>query len=148
MRNPTNFDLTRQWTVYIPKRMDGSGVVGLHMTGGNMQYFKLDKFPSPKDHGVPDPSGNYKLFYMPIRQRGANNGNFRLAYKYEPGREKPRMCRFRLSGDWCMETLMVITDYLNSTDVEWLHIANEAGNNVWRNSFSSTSVWGGERNCS
>ena len=148
MRAPTHLDLTRQWTVYIPQRMDGSGVVGLHMTLGNMQYFKLDKFPSPKDHGISNPSGNYKLCYMPIRQRGSNNGNFRLAYAYEPGRQKPRMCRFRLSGDWRMETLMVITDYLNSTDVEWLHIANESGNKVWGDSFSSTSVWGGARDCS
>lgn len=128
---------TTQWTHYIPKRLDGTGVVGLHMTAGNMKYFKLDEMPSAEHRRVIDPRGDMKFFSMPGRKRSAYNGSYRLAYKWIEGRKKPLSCRFRLSGEQRIETLQVITNYLNSIDVEWLHISNYANNNVYRPSFSS-----------
>ena len=139
MSIPSWYDPTRQWTVYIPARTDGSGVCGLHMTAGNMQYFQLDKFPPPREQRVRTRSEDMRLFSMPVRNRGANNGSYRIAYKWVPGKDKPLSCRFRLSGQHKMETLKVIADYLNTTDVEWLHIANHANNNIWRSAFSSNA---------
>ena len=107
-----------------------------------MRYFKLDQFPGPEDYRAPDPLRERRLVKPSFARGGGNNGNFRLAYKYEPERKKARSVRFRLSGPWRLETLAVITEYLNSTDVEWLHIANEHGNNVWSDCFSSIGGFG------
>lgn len=142
MTIPPFYDLMRDWTTYIPQRMDGSGVVGLHMRAGSMQHFKLDKFPRPKDHGITYPDRNAVIISMPPRKRGANNGTFRLAYKYSPGRDKPHACRFRLSGKWRVETLQVITDYLNSGDVPWLYLTNYANNRANLRCFTSTVGYG------
>ena len=107
------------------------------MLAGNMKYFRLDEMPIAKSGRVVDPRSGMKFFSRPLQQRGANNGSYRIAYKQIPGKSKPLSCRFRLSGEHRIETLQVITNYLNSTGVEWLHIANHANNNVFRPSFSS-----------
>ena len=85
---------------------------------------------------------------MPLRKGGANNGNFRIAYKHLPGRQEPSMVRFRLKGPWVMDTLAVITNYLNAGDVSWMYLTNEFGNAVSHGCFRSTVSVGGERNCS
>lgn len=148
MAIPDYWDPMREWSVAIPQKSDGSGVVGLFMRAGNMQHFKLDQFPRPKDHGITYPGSEYVFGYAPFREGGANNGNFRIAYEHLPGRQKPSMARFRLKGPWVMDTLAVITNYLNAGDVPWMYIANEFGNAVSHGCFRSTVEWGGERNCS
>ena len=135
---PDDYNLMRQWTVWIPQKTDGSGVVRLCMKAGSAKYFGLDKFPCPEDGTVSDPSGKYCFRRMPLSKSGANNGNFRLAYEQLPGRQKPSMVRFRLKGPWVMDTLAVITNYLNAGDVPWMYIANEFGNPVSHGSFRST----------
>lgn len=133
---------TADWCTYVPKRLDGSGVIGFHAQLATIRYFKLDTFPSPEDHGVPNPSGKGRLIAWPSSKRGANNGSFRIAYEAVPGRQKPRMARFRLSGGHVMETLQVITNMLNSTDVPWLYLANAHGNPISRSAFRSTALFG------
>ena len=138
MAIPASYDLMRDWTTYIPQRIDGSGVVGLHMRAGSAKHFRLDEFPRPKDQGITNPSGDYVIISMPPRKRGANNGSFRLAYEWTAGRDKPHAVRFRLSGKWRMETLQVITNYLNSGDVPWLYLTNYANNRADLRCFTST----------
>lgn len=129
-----------QSTTYIPRRTDGSGVCALHCQTATQEYFGFDKFPVPKDHGVLDPSGKYRIFAWPSGKRGANNLSLRIAYAWTPGRKKPDMARFRLSGDAVMDTVQVVANFLNQSGVEWLYIANKNGNPLSRSAFHSDSV--------
>ena len=132
--------LMRQSTTYIPRRTDGSGVCAIHCQTATQEYFGFDKFPIPKDQGVLDPTGKYKIFVMPGNKRGANNMSLRIAYARTPGRQKPDMARFRISGDPVMDTVQVITNFLNETGVNWLYIANRNGNPLSRSAFHSDAV--------
>ena len=139
MEVPSYYDPMRNWRVWIPRDVDGSGVVALNMRAGNMKHFGLDKFPSPEDHGVPLPGGEGKAFPFPSKRGGANQGNFRLAYKWTTEMQKPHMCRFRLGSGWKIETLAVITNYLRENYEGPFEIRNEFGNNVWGSCFSNAS---------
>ena len=131
---------TTEWTTYIARNTDGSGVVALYMSAGNMRYFGLDQLPSPKDHGVPDPSGKYRFFQTPIRQGGANKGSFRIAYAERPTSTKPSMTRFRLDTNYCLDTLQVLTNHLNDLGVDWLYLCNAHGNRLSKSSFHSNAL--------
>lgn len=137
-----------EWTTYIARNTDGSGVVALYMSAGNMRYFGLDQLPSPKDHGVSDPSGKYSFFHTPTRKGGANKGNFRIAVAPSATSKKPRMTRFRLDSNYCLDTLQVLTNHLNNLGVDWLYLCNAHGNPVSKSAFRSTSLLGGGRSCS
>lgn len=132
--------LTRQYTRYIARRTDGSGVCALHCQTATADYFGFDKFPVPKDHGILDPTGKYRMFGCPGNKRGANNMSLRIAYSRTPGRQKPNMTRFRISGDPVLDTVQVITNFLNESGVDWLYIANKNGNPLSRSAFHSDAV--------
>ena len=137
----------RDWAIAIPKRVDGTGYVKLRMRAGNMRYFGLDQFPAPKDYGVHLPSGNVLVYNRGTPKQGANNGSFRIAYEAAPGRSKPHMVRFRLDSGHVMETLQVLTDMLNSTEVPWLWLTNAHGNQISRSCFMSDALFGKRRAC-
>lgn len=137
MEIPAYYDLMQDWTVRVPKKLDGSGVVTLSMRAGNMKHFGLDKFPRPKDYGFFDPKGNFHAAPMQIRFGGANQGSFRLAHNWTPGKQKPDMCRFRLGSGFVIETLDVLTNYLRANYSGWFEIRNEFGNNLNRRHFKS-----------
>ena len=139
MAIPDNYDPMRDWQVSIPRSVDGSGVVFLSMRAGNMKHFGLDKFPSPEDYGVVDPSGTFRFVPWPSKRGGANQASLRIAYRWTPEKKKPHMCRFRLSSNWKMETLEVITNYLRENYDGPFEIRNGFGNNVWKSCFSSIS---------
>ena len=125
----------RNWTGWMPKRTDGSGVVRIDMRTGSAKHFRLGELPSPKDHGRPLPGSNRRLIYMPTRRRGANNFSYRIAYESFPGSGKPHMARFRLSSDAVLDTLQVLTNHLNETGVDWLWLCNAHGNPISRSCF-------------
>lgn len=132
--------LARQYTRFIPRRTDGSGVCAIHCQTATAEYFGFDKFPVPKDHGIPNPSGQGRIIAWPSNKRGANNMSLRIAYARTPGRQKPDMTRFRISGDPVLDTVQVITNFLNESGVDWLYIANRNGNPLSRSAFHSDAV--------
>ena len=66
--------------------------------------------------------------------------SLRIAYAWAPGKTKPYMTRFRLTGDVVMDTVQVVTNFLNESGVEWLYIANKNGNRLSRSAFHSDSL--------
>lgn len=134
----TTFQLMRETVTPFPRRTDGSGVCFLYCKRATRDYFKLDQLPFPEDHGVPDPSGKGRLIYMSTRKGGANNLNLRIAYEWRSRGQKPYMVRLRIGGDPCMDTVQVLTNYLNETGVEWLYICNANGNRLSRSCFHSS----------
>ena len=128
------------WTGYIARRTDGTGVVRIEMRQGNASHFKLDQLPSPQDHGVQLPGGQGPVFQFPAGRRGANCLGYRIAYEASSGGNKPHMCRFRLSSNAVLDTLQVLTNHLNESGVDWLWIANEHGNRVSRSAFHSNAL--------
>ena len=132
-------DPMQNWTGYMPKRTDGTGVVRIDMRSGNAAHFRLGELPSPKDHGVPLPGGDGRLIYVPTGRRGANNICYRIAYQAFPGSRKPHMCRFRLSSDAVMDTLQVLTNHLNETGIDWLYLCNSHGNPISKSAFHSNA---------
>ena len=143
MEIPDYYNPMWDWTVRVPVRMDGSGVATLSMRAGNMRHFGLDKFPSPKDYGSLDPVTGRRIAPMQIRFGGANQGSFRLAHNWTPGKKKPDMCRFRLGSSFKIETLQVITDWLRENYDGWFEIRNEGGNNLNSRHFKSLVSLGG-----
>lgn len=143
MEIPDYYNLMRDWTVRIPRKLDGSGVVTLTMRAGSMKHFGLDKFPRPKDHGSMDPSGKFISAPLQIRFGGANMGSFRLAYDWAAGKQKPLACRFRLGSSYCIETIDVMTQFLRENYDGWFEFRNEANNTFYRRHFSSTVGLGG-----
>ena len=125
------------WTGYIARNTDGTGVVRIDMRQGNASHFKLDKLPSPQDHGVQLPGSERRVFNFPARRRGANCLSYRIAYQTFEGSSKPHMCRFRLSSNACNDTLQVLTNHLNESGVDWLYLCNEHGNRISRSAFHS-----------
>ena len=136
----TEFQLMRETTTPFPRRTDGSGVCFLYCKRATRDYFKFDQLPVPDDYGVPDPSGQGRLVYMRMRKGGANNLNLRIAYAWSAKGKKPYMVRIRIGGDPCMDSVQVLTNYLNETGVEWLYICNANGNRLSRSHFHS-SAW-------
>ena len=126
-------------SVAIPKKLDGSGVVHLSMRKANLIALRLDEFPRPKDYGRPNPGGTGYRISPYLRNAGPNQGYFRVAYAWNPQSAKPHTASFRLSCEYTMETLQVITDHLNEKEVEWLYLTNRFGNPVSRSCFSSTT---------
>lgn len=61
---------------------------------------------------------------FPIQRRGATNGNFRIAYPPYTKSGKPSSVRFRLSGNWTIETLHVFREYLIASGKPWLYLMN------------------------
>ena len=141
MASLTEFQLMREFTRAIPRKTDGTGVSYIYCKTATAEFFKFDKFPIPDDYGVPDPSGNGRLVYMRSRKGGANNLNLRIAYEWRSGGKKPYMVRIRLGGDPVMDTVQVLTNYLNETGVKWLYICNANGNKLSRSCFHSDGVW-------
>ena len=128
MQVPDYYDPMREWAVLIPRKLDGSGAVTLWMRAGNMAHFGLDKFPSPQADGSSDPGGQVRHRPTLGKLAGANQGSFRLAYRWETGRQKPQMCRFRLSSNYLIETLEVISQFLRDNYGGPFEIRNANGN--------------------
>ena len=137
MSIPPSVGPTWEWTTYIARNTDGTGVVGLHMKAGSLKYFSLDNLPSPQDQGITDPATGRTFFTRPGGLRGANNGNYRIAYAPSANGGKPKMARFRLSGDHTLDTLQVVTNHLNAGGVEWLYLCNKHGNRLSKGAFTS-----------
>ena len=98
MRSTNYGDPMREWAGFMPRRMDGSGVVRIRMRAGNAQYFRMAELPEPRDLGELNADTAQRFFPMPKEQKGPNNKNYRIAVpgRYRTG--KPQMCRFRLSS--------------------------------------------------
>ena len=126
------------WTGYIARRTDGTGVVRIEMRQGNASHFKLDQLPRPQDDGVQLPGSELRVVQFPTTRRGANCLNYRIAYERFEGGRKPHMCRFRLSSNAVMDTLQVLTNHLNESGVDWLYLCNTHGNRISRSAFMST----------
>ena len=141
-------DLMREMTIPFARRSDGTGVCLLYIKRANAEYFGFDKLPTPKDYGFPDPSGKYRLTYWTGKKGGANNLSLRIAYSWPTGRKKPYTARLRIGGDPCLDSVQVLTDYLNETGVEWLWFCKAHGGMLSSSCFRSTSSRGGGRACS
>ena len=125
---PSYYDPMREWAILIPRRLDGTGSVTLWMKAASMKHFKLDQFPRPQCHAVSDPAGKCGVRMTLGKLAGANQGSFRLAYEWTAEMKKPHMCRFRLSSNYLMETLHVITDFLKENYEGSFEIRNANGN--------------------
>ena len=103
-----------------------------------MRAFKLLDIPNPPPS---DPVyGNGRYFPDPGRTRNKSVGSYRIAYAVNPASPKPHMARFRLSSGYTMATLYWLTDYLNSSGVEWLWLTNANGAPLSRSSLRSDSL--------
>ena len=147
MEVPEWYDLNREWSTLIPRKMDGSGAVVLWMKAGSAKRFGLDKFPRPECARAPYPGRKCTIRPTMGKLAGANQGSFRLAHSWPAGEKKPRMCRFRLSASWRVETMQVITNFLRENYDGWFEIRNCHGNNAWDRYFSSIALPGGGRSC-
>ena len=130
MAIPDYWNPMREYTQWIPRKLDGTGAVKLWMRAGNMKHFGLDQFPRPdcKDSSLPD--GRCYTRLTKGKLAGANQGSFRLAYKWVPGKKKPHMCRFRLSSNYLIETLEVISQFLRENYDGPFEIRNANGNYI------------------
>ena len=132
----------------LPRTLAGTGTAWLHCKVGVAEHFKLDQLPSPEDHGLEDPVTGDRFIPWPRKPSGANNFNLRIAYAWPDGKRKPLMSRFRLSGNPILETVQVLTNHLNSVEVDWLWIANANGGKLSRSAFHSDALYGRGRACS
>ena len=137
MEIPSYWDPMSEWTMRIPRNVDGTGEVLMWMRAGNAKHFGLDKFPSPECNRGQDPEGRCFTTLTRGKLAGANQGSFRLAYAWRDGPGKPHMARFRLSSGWKVETMQVITNHLRATYDGWFEIRNVHGNVAWNRVFSS-----------
>ena len=128
MQVPDWYDLNREWTVLIPRKMDGSGVVTLWMKAASAKHFGLDQFPRPECTRSSDPNGKCRRRLTMGKLAGANQGSFRLAYEWVPEKKRPKMVRFRLSSNYLIETLEVIATHLSSHYEGAWEIRNGDGN--------------------
>lgn len=135
MAVPDYWHPMREWAVPIPRKLDGTGSVTLWMRAGNMKFFGLDHFPRPDCKDSSLPSGRCTTRLTKGKLAGANQGSFRLAYQWVPGKKKPLMCRFRLSSNYLIETLEVISQFLRENYDGPFEIRNANGNSVSRCSF-------------
>ena len=109
----------------------------LFMRYASMRAFKLLEIPDPPPS---DPiHGNRSYLADPGRTRTKSVGIYRIAYAPNPGSQKPHMARFRLSSGYTQATLLWLTDYLNSSGVDWMYLTNRFGNPLSRSAFWSTS---------
>lgn len=141
-------DLMREITIPFARKTDGSGVCFLWMRKGNAIHFGLDKLPTPKDYGVLDPAGQYRLVHWTAKKGGANNLSLRIAYEWPAGREKPYMTRLRIGGDPCLDSVQVLTNHLNETGVKWLWFCKANGGRLSRSCFHSDALLERGRACS
>ena len=125
---PDWYDLKREWAILIPRKMDGSGSVTLWMKAGSMKRFGLDQLPRPQGDGSGDEWGQARTRMTLGKLAGANQGSFRLAYRWRPDGQKPLMCRFRLSSNYLIETLHVIYEGLVENYEGSFEIRNSNGN--------------------
>ncbi len=132
--------LMQEAVTAIPGRSDGSRYAFLWCRRASFNYYRFDQFPVPQDYGVMDPGGKYRMVPWNSGKGGSNSLSLRIAYAWAPGKQKPYMTRFRLTGDVVLDTVQVVTNYLNETGVEWLYIANKNGNRLSRSAFHSEAV--------
>ena len=144
----TEEELMREVTIPFARRTDGTGVCFLYIKRASAEFFKFDQLPTPKDYGVPDPSGKYRLVNMSGKKGGANNLSLRVAYDWPSGRKAPYMARLRIGGDPCMDSVQVLTEHLNESGVEWLWFTKANGARLSRSSFHSSSLLRKGRACS
>lgn len=135
----TEEDLMREECRVIPGRTNGRRYAFLWIRKASFDYYRFGEFPVPQDYGVLDPSGKYRIVPWSNAKGGSNSLSLRIAYAWAPGKQKPYMTRFRLTGDVVMDTVQVVTNYLNESGVEWLYIANKNGNRLSRSAFHSDS---------
>ena len=93
-----------------------------------MKRFGLDQLPRPQDDGSGDEGGKLRHRMTMGKLAGANQGSFRLAYSWLPGKQKPLMCCFRLSSNYLIETLHVIYEALKENYEGSFEIRNANGN--------------------
>lgn len=133
-------ELMREEGRAICGRSDGSRHAFLWCRRATFDYFRFGELPVPQDYGVPGPSGKYRIVPWTSAKGGANSLSLRIAYEWAPGKQKPLMTRFRLTGDVVKDTVQVITNHLNETGIEWLYIANKDGNRLSRSCFHSDTL--------
>ena len=100
-----------------------------------MKHFGLDKLPSPKDYGVSLPGQSGKVITYPTKKAGANQASLCIAYEWSPEMGKPYMSRFRLSSNWKVETVHVLTDWLKENYEGPFEIRNHNGNKFYGGCF-------------
>ena len=102
-----------------------------------MKHFGLDQLSRPdcEDSSLPGGRCYGRLTFGKIG--GANQGSFRLAYEWVPGNKKPRMCRFRLSSNYLIETLEVVSQFLRENYDGPFEIRNANGNRLPATGFRS-----------
>lgn len=137
MKIPPYIDPMSEWTMRIPRNVDGTGEVLLWMRAGNASHFGLDELSRPQCDGLGDPQRLCFTTLTKGKLAGANQGSFRLAYEWPAGRHKPRMVRFRLSSAWKLETMQVITNYLRETYDGWFEVRNVHGNKFCGSRFAA-----------
>ena len=128
MEVPEWYDLNREWSTLIPRKMDGSGAVVLWMKAGSAKRFGLDKFPRPECARAPYPGRKCTIRPTLGKLAGANQGSFRLAYEWPSDMKKPKMARFRLGSNYLIETLEVIATHLTLHYEGAWEIRNADGN--------------------
>lgn len=100
-----------------------------------MRHFGLDQFPSPECKDSTLPGGRCRGRLTQGKLAGANQGSFRLAYEWVPGKKKPRMSSFRLSSNYVIETLEVISQFLKENYDGPFEIRNRNGNYISTSCF-------------
>lgn len=126
---------TDQAVVLVPGNSGWTKTVRLFCSQATADYFKLFEVPDPP--GSDPVYGNGSQFRDPGRTRTKATGWYRIAYDENPGSSKPHTTRFRLSSGHTLQTLAWLTDYLNSTGVDWLWLCNAHGNPLSRSAFRS-----------
>ena len=139
MEVPEWYDLNREWSTLIPRKMDGSGAVVLWMKAGSAKRFGLDKFPRPECARAPYPGRKCTIRPTLGKLAGANQGSFRLAYEWPSDMKKPKMARFRLGSNYLIETLEVIATHLTRHYEGAWEIRNADGNYLPTGGFRNFS---------
>lgn len=112
----------------IPAKMDGSGVVKLQCSESVYYALNLHLMPRPRDYG--QLVGDYVMVLADTRSMGVDGQRYRVIWPENsngPG-SKPRSSSFTLNAKHTNETLFVLAEYLRSSGVEFVALANKHGN--------------------
>ena len=112
-----------QVTIWMPAKLNGTGRCRLFIASAAADYFQLWQIPSHQNRL------KEKRIFMDLgRTRKQTTAAYRIARASGSVGSKPAMTRFRLTSGHTRETLAYLSDYLNTTDVDWLWLTNRHGN--------------------
>ena len=113
--------------LWIPGRLDGSGLVRLQISDYGFNEFKMASFPQPRELQTTEGQG----LAIKATRYGYNLGGarFRIATpeRAPSGKGKWRTVRFQLGTNYTNEALLVLAKQLRDVDAPFTGLCNENG---------------------